>query len=58
MSSSVKTFLDKFFDLCSKYQEEIPHQMMAEILRDYAYILDIEYEMLMNQIFKPSGYKT
>ena len=25
-------FLDKFFDLCREYQEEIPPQKMAEIL--------------------------
>ena len=36
MSSSMKDFLDKFFDLCREYQEEIPPQKMAEILRDYA----------------------
>ena len=34
MSSSMKDFLDKFFDLCRKYQEEIPPQTMAEVLRD------------------------
>ena len=33
----MKDFLDKFFDLCREYQEEIPFQKMAEILfRDYA----------------------
>ena len=36
MSSSIKNFLDKFFDLSSKYQQEIPPQKMAEILREYA----------------------
>ena len=40
MSSSIKDFLDKFFDLCREYQEEIPPQKMAEILRDYADRLD------------------
>ena len=40
MSSSTKDFLDKFFDLCREYQEEIPPQKMAEILRDYADRLD------------------
>ena len=40
MSSSMKDFLDKFFDLCREYQEEIPPQRMAEILRDYADRLD------------------
>ena len=40
MYSSIKDFLEKFFDLCKKYQEEIPPQKMAEILRDYAERLD------------------
>ena len=40
MSSSMKDFLDKFFDLCREYQEEIPPQNMAEVLRDYADRLD------------------
>ena len=40
MSSSMKDFLDKFFDLCREYQEEIPPEKMAEILRDYADRLD------------------
>ena len=40
MSSSMKDFLDKFFDLCREYQEEIPPQKMAEVLRDYADRLD------------------
>ena len=39
MSSSMKDFLDKFFDLCREYQEEIPPQKMAEVLRDYACLL-------------------
>ena len=34
--SSMKEFLDKFFDLCREYQQEIPPQKMAEVLRDYA----------------------
>jgi len=29
MSSSMKGFLDKFFDLCREYQQEIPPQKMA-----------------------------
>ena len=33
MSSSMKEFLDKFFDLCREYQQVIPPQNMAEILR-------------------------
>ena len=40
MSSSMKDFLNKFFDLCREYQEEIPPQKMAEVLRDYADRLD------------------
>ena len=40
MSSSMKGFLAKFFDLCKEYQEEIPPQKMAEVLRDYADRLD------------------
>ena len=33
-------FLDTFFDLCREYQQEIPPQKMAEILREYADRLD------------------
>ena len=40
MSSSMKDFLDKFFDLCWEYQQEIPPQKMAEISREYADRLD------------------
>ena len=40
MSSSLKDFLHKFFDLCRAYQTEIPPQKMAEVLRDYADRLD------------------
>ena len=40
MSSSMKDFLDKFFDLCREYQPEDPSQKMAEILIEYAYRLD------------------
>tara|TARA_B100000989_G_scaffold22202_1_gene14573 strand:- start:508 stop:633 length:126 start_codon:yes stop_codon:yes gene_type:complete len=40
MSSSIKDFLVKFFDLCRAYQEEISPQMMAKVLRDYADRLD------------------
>ena len=35
MSFSMKDFLDKFFDLCREYQQEIPLQKIAEILREY-----------------------
>ena len=40
MSSSMKDFLYKFFDLCREYQEEISPQKIAEVLRDYADSLD------------------
>ena len=40
MYSSIKDFLNKFFDLCREYQEEIPPHEMAEILRDYVDRLD------------------
>ena len=36
----MKEFLDKFFDLCKEYQQEIPPQKMAEVIRDYAERLD------------------
>ena len=36
----MKDLLDKFFDLFRDYQEEIPAQKMAEILREYADRLD------------------
>ncbi|WP_320663940.1 hypothetical protein [Prochlorococcus sp. MIT 1223] len=37
---TIKEFLNNFFDLCRTYQEEIPPEKMAEILRDYADRLD------------------
>ena len=40
MPSSIKDFLDKLFDLCREYHQEIPTQKMAEILREYADRLD------------------
>ena len=40
MSSSMKDFLDNFFDLYREYQQEIPPQRIAEILRKYADRLD------------------
>ena len=36
----MKDFLVKFFDLCREYQQEIPSQKMAEVLREYADRLD------------------
>ena len=36
----MKEFLNKFFELCQEYQEQIPPKKMAEILRDYADRLD------------------
>ena len=35
-----KEFMDKFFDLCKDAQEDIPPNVIAEILRDYADRLD------------------
>ena len=35
-----KEFMDKFFDLCKDAQEEIPPNVIAEILRDYVDRLD------------------
>ena len=40
MSSAMKDFTDKFFDLCREYQQEIPPHKIAEILREYADRLD------------------
>ena len=40
MSSSIKDFLDKFFDLSREYQQEIPTQKIAEILIEYVDRLD------------------
>ena len=40
MSSSMKDFLDKLFDLCREYQQQIPPKKMAEVLREYADRLD------------------
>ena len=40
MSSSMKDFLNNFFDLCREYQQEISPKKMAEILREYADRLD------------------
>ena len=37
---STQITVKQFFDLCREYQEEIPPQKMAEILRDYADRLD------------------
>ena len=39
-SNPMKEFLNKFFDLCKEYQQEIPPNKMAEVLRDYADRLD------------------
>ena len=40
MPSSMKDFLDTFFNLYRKYLQEIPPQKMAQILRVYADRLD------------------
>ena len=39
-SRQMKEFLNKFFDLCKEYQEQIPPHKIAEVLRDYAERLD------------------
>ena len=39
-ANPMKEFLDKFFDLCKEYQQEIPPHKMAEVLREYAERLD------------------
>ena len=36
ITPSRKEFMEKFFDLCKDAQEEIPSNVNAEILRDYA----------------------
>ena len=38
--SPMSDFLQKFFELCKEYQQEIPPHKMAEVLRDYAERLD------------------
>ena len=43
MSSTMKDFLEKFFDLCREYQKEIPPQKITEILIEYADWLDDWY---------------
>ena len=40
MSSSMKDFLDKFFDFYREYQLEIPPKKINEILRVHADRLD------------------
>ena len=40
MSSSMKDFLNKFFDLCREYKQEIPPQKIVQILIVYADRLD------------------
>ena len=39
-TSPMQEFLNKFFDLCREYQQEIPPHKMAEVLREYAERLD------------------
>ena len=40
MSYSMKDFLDKLFDFCREYKQEIPPQQIAQILREYADRID------------------
>jgi len=35
-----KEFIDKFFDLCKDAQDELPPNLITEILRDYPDRLD------------------
>ena len=37
---AMQEFLNKFFDLCKEYQEQISPHKIAEVLRDYAERLD------------------
>ena len=39
-SGPMQKFLNKFFDLCQEYQEQIPPHKIAEVLGDYAERLD------------------
>ena len=39
-SGPMQEFLNKFFDLCKEYQEQIPPHKIAEVIRDYAERLD------------------
>ena len=50
MSSLKKKFLDKFFELCKEYQEEISQNKIAEIFRNYADWLDGQYKIQMKLI--------
>ena len=36
MTPSMKDFLDKFFDLCREYQQEIQPKKMTDFLGEYA----------------------
>ena len=40
MSYPIKVSLDKFFDLCREYQQEIRPQKMADLLSDFLDRLD------------------
>ena len=39
-SGPMQEFLNKLFDLCKEYQEQIPPNKIAEVLKDYAERLD------------------
>ncbi len=39
-SGPMKESLNKFFDLCKEYQEQIPPHQISEVLKDYAERLD------------------
>ena len=37
---AMQSFLNKFFEFCKEYQEQIPPHKIAEVIRDYAERLD------------------
>ena len=39
-SGPMQEFLNKFFDLCKEYQEQIPTHNITKVLKDYAERLD------------------
>ena len=55
----MKDFLDKFFDICRKYQQEIPTQKIVQILRAYIDRLDEWYVLagFSSVSYKPNHRK-
>ena len=56
-TSSTKDFLDKLFDLCREYQQEIPPHKIAEVLREYADRLDWREDAPMHFFFSSNRSK-